>query len=85
MSKTDWSKPAAMAIPKSGYFQEEKGRYGPLFPRTPALAGHCGKARAVASGLSGQSHSYGADVSRAAFFSASFVGGPFVRVGGLSS
>ena len=39
MSKTDWSKPAAMAIPKSGYFQEEKGRYGPLFPRTPANYG----------------------------------------------
>ena len=34
-SKTqDWSKPAAMAIPKGGYFQDkvEQGRYGPIFP-----------------------------------------------------
>ena len=38
-SKTqDWSKPAAMAIPKGGYFQDkiEQGRYGPIFPKTPA-------------------------------------------------
>jgi len=28
-------KPAAMAIPKEGYFKLEKGRYGPIFPRTP--------------------------------------------------
>ena len=41
-SKTqDWSKPAAMAIPKGGYFQEkvEQGRYGPIFPKTPACYG----------------------------------------------
>jgi hypothetical protein len=25
----DWTKPAAMAIPKEGYFAIEKGRYGP--------------------------------------------------------
>ena len=35
----DWSKPAAMAIPKEGYFEEERGRYGPIFPRTPACYG----------------------------------------------
>jgi hypothetical protein len=35
----DWTKPAAMAIPKSGYFQLEEGRYGPLFPKTPACYG----------------------------------------------
>src|SRR6185437_7570909 len=35
----DWSKPAAMAIPKEGYFELERGRYGPLFPRTPACYG----------------------------------------------
>ena len=28
----DWTKPAAMAIPKEGYFELEKGRYGPTFP-----------------------------------------------------
>ena len=35
----DWTKPAAMAIPKEGYFELERGRYGPLFPRTPACHG----------------------------------------------
>src|SRR5262249_23202943 len=35
----DWTKPAAMAIPKEGYFKLEKGRYGPIFPKTPASYG----------------------------------------------
>lgn len=35
----DWSAPKAMAIPKEGYFKLEQGRYGPLFPRTPANHG----------------------------------------------
>ena len=37
----DWLKPAAMAIPKGGYFQDkvEQGRYGPIFPKTPACYG----------------------------------------------
>jgi hypothetical protein len=35
----DWSKPAAMAIPKEGYFEFEQGNYGPIFPRTPACYG----------------------------------------------
>jgi len=41
MSATDhdWSKPAALAIPKEGYFEEERGRYGPIYPRTPACYG----------------------------------------------
>src|SRR5512145_1741566 len=30
----DWTKPAAMAIPKEGYFTLEQGRYGPTYPRT---------------------------------------------------
>ena len=41
-SKTqDWSKPVAMAIPKGGYFANkiEQGRYGPIFPKTPACYG----------------------------------------------
>ena len=37
--QNDWTKPAAMAIPKEGYFKLEKGRYGPIFPRTPACYG----------------------------------------------
>src|SRR5256885_14355954 len=35
----DWTKPAAMAIPKQGYFSLKNGRYGPLYPRTPANYG----------------------------------------------
>jgi hypothetical protein len=37
----DWTKPSAMAIPKEGYFKEnvEQGRYGPIFPKTPACYG----------------------------------------------
>jgi len=35
----DWTKPAAMAIPKEGYFKLEQGRYGPIFPKTPANYG----------------------------------------------
>ena len=35
----DWTKPAALAIPKEGYFQLEQGRYGPIFPKTPANYG----------------------------------------------
>jgi hypothetical protein len=35
----DLTKPAAMAIPKQGYFELEQGRYGPIYPRTPANYG----------------------------------------------
>ena len=37
----DWTKPAAMAIPKGGIFADkvEKGRYGPIFPKSPANYG----------------------------------------------
>jgi hypothetical protein len=37
----DWSKPAAMAIPKGGVFpgKVQQGRYGPVFPQTPACYG----------------------------------------------
>jgi hypothetical protein len=35
----DWTKPAAMAIPKEGYFKLEQGRYGPVLPKTPANYG----------------------------------------------
>jgi hypothetical protein len=39
MTVQDFTKPAAMAIPKEGYFEREDGRYGPLYPRTPACYG----------------------------------------------
>ncbi len=35
----DWSRPAAVAIPPEGYFELERGRYGPTYPRTPACHG----------------------------------------------
>ncbi|OHU01335.1 hypothetical protein [Mycobacterium syngnathidarum] len=35
----DWTQPAALAIPKEGYFELTRGRYGPVFPRTPACYG----------------------------------------------
>ncbi len=35
----DWSQPAAMAIPKEGYFEFQQGNYGPVFPQTPANYG----------------------------------------------
>jgi hypothetical protein len=35
----DTTKPAALAIPKQGYFELEQGRYGPIYPRTPACYG----------------------------------------------
>ena len=40
-SKQDWTKPAAMAIPKGGFSEgsAEQGRYGPIFPKTPACYG----------------------------------------------
>ena len=37
--QNDWSKPAAMAIPKEGFFKLEQGRYGPIYPKTPACHG----------------------------------------------
>lgn len=37
----DWTKPAAIAIPKGGFDPgiAEQGRYGPVFPKTPACYG----------------------------------------------
>src|SRR4051812_9849586 len=39
--QNDWTKPAAMAIPKGGFSKEgaEQGRYGPIFPKSPACYG----------------------------------------------
>ena len=35
----DWTKPAALALPKEGFFALEQGRFGPIFPKTPACYG----------------------------------------------
>jgi hypothetical protein len=34
-----WSEPAAMAIPREGHFERKRGRYGPVYPHTPACYG----------------------------------------------
>jgi hypothetical protein len=38
-AERDWCKPAAMAIPRVGYFEIERGRHGPIYPRTPGCYG----------------------------------------------
>ena len=35
----DWTTPRAMAIPKEGYFELQQGKYGPVYPKTPACYG----------------------------------------------
>ena len=39
MATQDWTKPQAMAIPKEGYFELQQGKYGPVYPKTPACYG----------------------------------------------
>jgi len=39
VGEDDWTRPAAMAIPAEGYFELQQGRYGPVYPRTPANHG----------------------------------------------
>src|SRR5947207_10738023 len=40
-TQNDLTQPAAMAIPKGGFFADkvEQGRYGPIFPKTPSCYG----------------------------------------------
>ena len=38
-SNEKWVQPAALAITKEGFFKLEQGRYGPIFPQTPACYG----------------------------------------------
>jgi hypothetical protein len=40
-SERDWIKPAAIALSKEDYFEMERGRYGPVYPRTPACPCGC--------------------------------------------
>ena len=37
--KRDWTEPKAVAIPKEGYFELQQGKYGPVYPKTPACYG----------------------------------------------
>jgi hypothetical protein len=56
----DWTKPAAMAIPEGGIFKDkvEQGRYGPIFPKTPACYGFTIIAK-VKPGLKEKVRAYG--------------------------
>jgi hypothetical protein len=60
----DWTKPAAMAIPPAGYTKEERGRYGPVFPRTPANHGFTIIAK-VKPGMVDEVRAYGKTVEDA--------------------
>jgi hypothetical protein len=62
--KPDWTKPAALAIPKDGYFTLEKGRYGPIYPRTPACHGFTIIAK-VKPGREETVRGYGATIQKA--------------------
>src|SRR5262245_66235904 len=48
LNQQDWTKPAAMAIPKGGFSKAEQGRYGPIFPKTPACYGFSILAKIIA-------------------------------------
>ena len=37
----DWTKPVAIALSKEDYFERERGRYGPVYSRTPACPRSC--------------------------------------------
>ncbi len=63
MDERDWTKPAAMAIPKEGYFTLEQGRFGPIYPRTPACYGFTIIAK-VKAGRADAVRQYGATIEK---------------------
>jgi len=63
-TETDWSTPQALAIPKEGYFKLEKGRYGPIYPRTPANYGFSVIAKVI-PGHEQQVRDYGKTIEEA--------------------
>jgi hypothetical protein len=64
LTDRDWTKPAALAIPPEGYFELEQGRYGPVFPRTPACHGFTIIAK-VKPGREQAVRDYGKDIEAA--------------------
>ena len=64
MSNGDWTKPAALAIPKEGYFKVQQGRYGPTYPKTPANYGFTIIAK-VKAGREAAVRAYGATIEKA--------------------
>ena len=63
-TKRDWTKPQAMAIPKEGYFQLQNGRYGAVYPRTPACHGFTIIAR-IKPGREDAIRAYGKTIEKA--------------------
>jgi hypothetical protein len=63
-SDNNWTRPRAMAIPKEGYFTLERGRYGPIFPRTPACYGFTIIAK-IKSGTEDEIRQYGKTIEDA--------------------
>jgi hypothetical protein len=57
MADERWRTPRAQAIPKEGYFTLEQGRYGPVYPRTPACHGFTIIAK-TRSGTEGEIRAY---------------------------
>ena len=62
----DWSKPAAKAIPKGGFFPDkvEQGRYGPIFPKTPSCYGFSIIAKVI-PGREENLYQYARDIEKA--------------------
>lgn len=63
IGEDDWTRPAAMAIPKEGYFELQQGRYGPVYPRTPANHGFTIIAK-VKPGRAGVFREYGSRLAQ---------------------
>ena len=63
-TKNDWATPSALAIPKEGYFKLEQGKYGPIFPRTPACHGFS-VIGTVKPGTAGVIRAYGKTIEQA--------------------
>lgn len=59
------TKPSAMALPKGGFFEDkvEQGRYGPIFPRTPANYGFSILAKII-PGREKVFHEYGKTIEK---------------------
>jgi hypothetical protein len=66
LTQDDWTKPAAMAIPKGGIFESkaQQGRYGPIFPKSPACYGFTIIAKIIA-GREEVFHEYARNIEKA--------------------
>src|SRR6267143_955244 len=79
----DWTHPRAMAIPPSGYTTEQRGRYGAIYPRTPACYGFTIIAK-IKPGTEQEIRAYGKTIEDAvALFSASGITTIFTKLEGF--